>query len=155
MGNPTPQVNAFILCDLAFQQAMTGKWCVIGTFSVIWARQFPVRHSPLVVFIELGDFTGDTQVAVHLRNPEGEMVTAVRAQIPKIPMTTAEFALPFPPVELKDAGSYTLELHAGEQLLALRTLRVMKAPEQPQGTMPGGMPPGLPQPPEFGGPPPA
>lgn len=140
-----PQVNAFLLCDLAFQQAYTGKWCVIGTFGIIWARSFPVVHTPLVVFVGLSDFKGDATVEVHLRDDAGQGVSAVRAQIPPIPMPVAEFAMPFPPVTLKKAGTYTLELLSEGQLLAVRSFRVEMAqapklppppgaePDQPEG----------------------
>ena len=84
MPESPPQVNAFLLCDQAFQQAYTGKWCVIGTFGIIWARSFPVTHSPLVVFIGLSDFQGEAQVEVQIRDPKGDMVTAVRANMPKL-----------------------------------------------------------------------
>ena len=131
MPESPPQVNAFVLCDQAFQQAYTGKWCIIGTFGVIWARAFPVVHSPLVAFIGLSDFSGNTLVEVHVRQPTGELLTAVKAQIPPIPSPTAEFALPFPPLTFPDKGAYTLELHAGGQILAARSFRVELAPQNP------------------------
>ena len=140
MGSSPPQVNSFILCDSAFQQAVTGKWCIIGTFGVIWARQFPVTHTPLVVFIGLSDFGGDALVKALIRDDQGEKVVEVKAKVPKIPMGIAEFAMAFPPFPFPKPGSYTLELWSGDVFLAARSFRVEKAPNQPQGG-PGGPPP--------------
>lgn len=150
MADSPPQVNAFLLCDTAFQQAPTGKWCVIGTFGVIFSRDFPFMYAPFTIFICLSDFTGDALVQVNIRDPEGGVVRAVRGQIPKIPMSILEFAFPFPPIEFKAAGSYTIELLVAEQFLAARSFRVEQMPPganppwmmQPPHGMPGATPPG-------------
>lgn len=153
MPTSPPQVNAFVLCDQAFQQAFTGKWCVIGTFGVIWAHQFPVTHAPLVVFVGLSDFPGGCTVGVSLRDsagnqialpvqgPDGNQITQIRVNVPQLPTNVAEFAVPFPPVTFDTAGSYTLELTAGDELLAVRSFRVDKAPPPPK---PGEQPPPMP-----------
>jgi len=158
-GSP-PQVNAFVICDQAFPQAGTGKWCVIGTFGVIWAQRFPVTHAPLVLFIGLSDFEGNCTVAVGIRDgsgapvalpaqdQEGNQITEIKMQFQAVPMSVAEFAVPFPPVTFEEPGSYTLELSADGVMLAARSFRVEKAPPTPP---PGKMPPGgFPQPPMSG-----
>jgi len=144
MVDSPPQVNAFILCDQAFQQALTGKWCIIGTFGVIWGRTFPCEHAPLVVFVGLSDFKGPASVDVMIRDEEGERVSGVNAQIPEIPMSIAEFAFHFPMVRFERPGSYTLELMVGEAFLTARSFRVEQAPppgQQHPGTAPGAAPP--------------
>ncbi len=154
MTGVAPQVNAFLLCDQAFQQMPTGKWCVIGTFGVIFAREFPVTYAPFTVYVCLSDFTGDAMVQVTIRDASGGVVRAVRGQIPRIPMSILEFAFPFPPIEFKTAGSYTLELIVADQFLAARSFRVDQMPAN-QGPPPGfGVPPGAhPAPPEHDEPP--
>ena len=87
MPGAIPQLNAFLLCDQAFQQMPTGKWCVIGTFGVIFAREFPVTYAPFTIFLCLSDFTGNSLVQVNIRDAEGSVVKALRAQIPPIPMS--------------------------------------------------------------------
>lgn len=146
MADSPPQVNAFLLCDQAFQQLGTGKWCIIGTFGVIWAREFPVTHAPLMVFVGLSDFRGNANVQVLIRDSEGEQIVAVNAQVPQLPpnsMSVAEFAFAFPPVTFKEAGSYTLELLASDQFLAARSFRVDEPPKMKPGQLPPWMrPPG-------------
>jgi hypothetical protein len=146
MPESPPQVNAFILCDQAFQQAMTGKWCIIGTFGVIWAREFPVTHAPLVVFVGLSDFNGNCAVEITIRDPDGDHLCAVKAQIPPIPVNMAEFAFPFPPVRFSAGGSYTLELIVEGRFLTARSFRVEKAPPPPAPGQPPQAPPWIPPP---------
>lgn len=147
MTESPPQVNAFLLCDQAFQQAYSGKWCVIGTFSAITARQFPVTHAPLVVFVGLSDFTGSAPVQVQILKDDGTRVAAVKADVPPLPVSATEFALPFPPVRFEEPGTYTMELSASDNLLAVRSFRVdlfQQPPPGQQGQQPQGPPPWMP-----------
>ncbi len=150
MAGPLPQVNALIFCDQAFQQAVTGKWCIIGTYAAIWVREFPATHSPLSVFVSLSDFGGNGTVQLSIRDSDGEHVVSVRIQVPALPVSVFEFPFTFPPVLFKAAGTYSVELFSGGELLAVRSLRVDKIDPTkmpfaffgPGG--PGGMPPGMP-----------
>ncbi|HMS15212.1 MAG TPA: hypothetical protein PKA37_00120 [Planctomycetota bacterium] len=144
MAESPPQVNAFLLCDSAFQQAITGKWCIIGTFGVIWARQFPVTHAPLSVFIGLSDFRGNGTIKTLVRDDQGALLTEVKAPIPELPMSIAEFAFAFPPIQFNRPGSYTLELWLDGSFLTARSFRVEQAPNHPPGRPP--FPPGTPPP---------
>lgn len=150
MPMPLPQVNALVFCDQAFQQAVTGKWCIIGTFGVIWVREFPATHAPLSVFVSLSDFAGDAVVQLTVRDEDGEHVVSVRVQVPALPLPAFEFNFAFPPVTFKKPGVHTVELMCGGQLLTVRSLRVEKIdPEKlpfpfggqhPQGGGPGPTP---------------
>lgn len=141
MPRPLPQVNALLLCDQAFQQAGTGKWCIIGTFSAIWAANFPAMHAPLIVFVSLSDFHGDTNIDVAIRDPSQEPVMSLRAPLPPLPQAMFEAAFPMPMVQFKAPGTYSIELQVGGELLTVRSFRVAKLNIQP-GQMPG-MPPGF------------
>ena len=141
MPTSPPQVNAFILCDQAFQQAHTGKWCVIGAFGVVWVREFPAVAAPFMVFIDLSDFSGDTSLQISVRDNVGVVLHATRGQLPKLPMGMIEFAMPVPPVKFEREAVYSIELIANDQILSVRSFQVKKAPPQPQ---PGQNPPGKP-----------
>lgn len=151
MPGSLPQVNALLFCDQAFQQAVTGKWCLIGTFGMIWVREFPTVHAPLLVFVSLSDFGGDATVQLSLRDPEGAHMVSVRVQLPALPVTSFELPLMFPSVTFAAPGVHTVELFAGGELLTVRSLRVDKVDpaKPPFGMMPGVPPPGAP----FGPPP--
>ncbi|MDP6928737.1 MAG: hypothetical protein QF412_03450 [Planctomycetota bacterium] len=130
MKRPPPQVNAFLVCEQAFQQAGTGKWCIIGTFDTLMASEFPFQYSGIHVFMSLGGFMGGATVEVDIRDAVGEIVMAVRGQIPEIPhsspLSNFELALPIPPVEFMSSGSYSIELSAMDKVLAVRSLRLIE-----------------------------
>jgi hypothetical protein len=116
---------------------------------VIWVREFPAVHAPLVAFVSLSDFTGNAAVQLTIRDPSGEHVMSVRGQIPQLPQSLFELAFIFPPVNLKEPGSYSIELHAGGELLTVRSFRVEKHnfPNMPFPGTPAEQTP----PPESGG----
>jgi hypothetical protein len=122
----TTELRALLLCDQAFPQAGTGTWSVIGVHDRIFVRELPATHSPLVVFWSLGGFAGEAMVMVTIRDNEGAVVHAVRGMIPKLPVNAVEQAFAFPPVEFKKEGSHTLELQVGEEVVALRSFRVLR-----------------------------
>jgi hypothetical protein len=124
MPGPRPQLVALLLCDRAFQEAGSLKWCIIGAFDTILAPQLPFRAPPMTVFVALSDFTGNAMVKVVIRNEEGAVVVAVRGKPPAIPVGLFQYAFPLTEVELRDAGVHTLELFVEDDLLALRSFRV-------------------------------
>lgn len=131
MSSSEPTVNAMLFCDQAFQQAQTGKWCIIGIYSMVWVREFPTAHSPLSVFVSLSDFKGETNIQVVVRDTQGAKLLGVGGQVPTIPHGIFELAFPMPPIALKEAGTYTVEFLAGDRLLAMRSLKVELAPPMP------------------------
>jgi hypothetical protein len=138
MSEPTPQLNGMIICDTAFQQAPSGKWCVIGSYNTVLVREFPTTHMPFVVFLALSDFTGNVLLRLCVRDPEGAELCQVRGQFPKIPMTSVELAMPFPPITFQRAGTHSLELYHGNTMLHMRSFQVLQAPQQarPEGETP-------------------
>jgi len=120
------ELRALLLCDAAFQQAETGAWHVIGVHDLIHVRELPATHAPMVVFWSLGNFTGEAMVMVAIRDNEGAVVHALRGMIPKLASNVLEQAFAFPPVVFKKEGSHSLELQVGEQVLALRSFRVVR-----------------------------
>jgi hypothetical protein len=137
MRRPLPQTYAFLICDQAFQMLPTGKWCIIGTFDAILVADLPVRFPPFQVFLSLGEFMGNATVEVVMRDDQGDVVYAVRGQVPPIPdsspLSNFELAMPFPNVEFKREGSHSLELSVDGALISVRSLRVHKGTPPPPG----------------------
>lgn len=144
MSEPTPQLNGMIICDTAFQQAPSGKWCVIGSYNTVLVREFPTTHMPFVVFLALSDFTGNAIMRLVVRDPEGTQLCEVRGQFPKIPMTSVELAMPFPPITFQRAGTHSLELYHGNAMLHMRSFQVLQAQQPQQPPIPEGEPPAEP-----------
>lgn len=127
------EVRALLTCDLAFPEVGTGSWHVIGVHDRLVVRELPATHASLVVFWSLGDFGGNAMVMVTLRTEAGAVVYALRAMIPELPTRVLEHAFAFPPVSFAQAGGYILELHVGDELLALRSFHVHLVPPPVSG----------------------
>jgi Family of unknown function (DUF6941) len=120
------------MCDQAFQQAITGKWCLIGVFDTMHAPALPFAAQPFVTFVSLSDFAGDVTVMLTIRDEEGAVVKAVRGKIPRTPMGLFQYVFPFTDIEFAKPGVHTLELHSGDQLIALRSFRVQSGEVDPE-----------------------
>ena len=126
------EVRALLMCDLAFQQAGTGAWHIIGVYDRVFVRELPATHAPMVAFWSLKGFSGDAMVMLTIRDNVGDVVHALRAMIPKLPGDALEHAFAFPPILFKKDGSHVLELHVADRLLALRSFHVqIVAPPKP------------------------
>ncbi len=119
-----PESRALLICDLAFPQADTGAWHLIGIHDRVSVRELPATVPSFVVFWSLRNFTGNAMVMVTIRDNVGAVVYAVRGMIPKLPGSSLEHAFAFPPFPFKTVGSHALELHVADQLLALRSFHV-------------------------------
>jgi hypothetical protein len=122
------ELRALLVCDLAFRDARTHSWSVIGVHDRIVLRELPATHSPCVVYWSLADFSGNATVMVTLRDDAGSVVQAARALIPAIPGNALEFAFPLSAIVFQRAGDHTIELQVGEEVLAVRSLRVQLVP---------------------------
>lgn len=131
MATSLPQVNAFLICESASQQPQTGKWSVLGTYSVVFVPGVPALHAPFTVYICLSDFVGGVTLQCAIRDDETKVVFAMRGEVPKLPMSVVELAFPFPPIRFVRTGSYTLELLAGDDVLSARTFWVKQVPQDP------------------------
>jgi len=61
---PLPIVNAFLVCDSASRDSMTGKTSLFGIFKVIFTRQLPVTHPSLVLYASLTEMEGEYELWV-------------------------------------------------------------------------------------------
>ncbi|MFQ5506711.1 MAG: hypothetical protein ACE5F1_18225 [Planctomycetota bacterium] len=132
MTGRSPQLVSLLLCDRAFQEAGTLKWHISGAFDTVNVSEFPAAAQPFSAFVALSDFGGDAMVQLVIRDQEGAVVKAVRGKIPRIPLGLFQYVFPFPDVEFRSAGVHTLELLAGEHVVALRSFRVQKAAPDPE-----------------------
>ena len=65
--NSKPQLLAWLTCDGAHIDPVTGKHTILGVFSNIKAQQFPVTHPFMIWFLTLTDCsTGKHEVAISM-----------------------------------------------------------------------------------------
>lgn len=63
---PPPLVLSMIVCDDVIRDEMTKKTTIVGAFSSLVASNFPAFHASLVIFLELTNGHGETEVSVRL-----------------------------------------------------------------------------------------
>ena len=118
-----PQVHAMLVCDQAFQQAETGKWCVIGTHDMVVGTTSPLVH-PFAIFLSLGDFESGSRFRIVMRQEDGEAVCQVEAEAGMAQAVgNFDLGVQFPQLQLQE-GTYVIELIAVGQVLAKRALHV-------------------------------
>ena len=127
-----PQLVALLLCDQAFQQLGTHKWCIIGVFDAVNTPELPVTVPQLSAYVALSDFAGNTIVELVIRDEVGEVVKGIRGEIPPVPVGLFQHVFQFPDVEFAKPGAHTLELLAGGDLITLRSFRVQVHDPDPE-----------------------
>ncbi len=113
-----PYVRALLVADSVFQQADTGKWCVIGAFDRIWANRYPIIHHSLGLFVVLGDAEGDLEVKFEFRNGQDQVlgiIGGVHLQIPHR-LATITFGIQTNQLVVPAPGKYFFRIYFnGEQ----------------------------------------
>jgi len=128
LGPPVPVVLAMILCDAIHQDPATKKCTLLGTFSTISARKFPVVHPQLAVHIALTDGHGRTRIRLALVSADDEQTPLFSSEGViefKDPRAVAELNFGFANTRIPKPGEYRVQVHANDQLLAERRLHVI------------------------------
>ena len=61
-----PSVQAFLVCDTIIVDQLTGKKSLIGTFTHLWAPQFPCQHPQMGVYFCFTDAEGTYEFELRL-----------------------------------------------------------------------------------------
>ncbi len=76
--NTKCRVNTFLTCDAVHIDPATGKHSILGTFSSLRAKEFPVRHPKMVWFLTLSELTkGKHHLKMSISDPTGELEARV------------------------------------------------------------------------------
>lgn len=128
VGPPAPVVLAMVICDAIYQDPATQKCTLLGTFSTINARQFPVIHRQISVHVALTDGHGRTRIRLTLvgtdenQTPlfsrEGTIDFGDPRMVAELNFVIANLAFPTP-------GEYRLQVHGNDELLMERRLHVV------------------------------
>ncbi len=136
---PNPVVKAFLICDQIIHDAQTGKKSLIGVFHELRADRFPATHPTLWIYANLTDARGRYDFEIRLIDVSRNQVLG-KGTPPPIeisgPLQTTELSAQLRNVTLMQPGTYEFQLHANDQLVATKAVRVMQvepsqgAPEQ-------------------------
>jgi hypothetical protein len=126
-----PDVLAMILADAVLRDLATGKNFIQGTYSVIFAAEFPLRYPAIVVFVAITNGHGKTPLKMRLvdvdeaRDPVFEMEMVF--EFPD-PLAVAEMVFARPGPVFPEPGEYRLQLFGAGTLLRERRLQILPAP---------------------------
>jgi hypothetical protein len=139
-GRPVPVVLAMVLCDAIHQDPATKKCTLLGTFSTISSRNYPVTHPRMGVHLALTNGHGKTTIRLSLVGLDETAPALFNNQ------GTIDFRDPRAVVELNfglgnlnfpTPGEYRVQVYGNEQLLAERRLYLMHIQQGPPPTGPG------------------
>jgi hypothetical protein len=140
-----PVLQALILADHIYDDRLTGKKVISGTFNQLSFAKVPKRQvtqggqkkvlvppggqigSPWL-YISLTDFRGKARFDIRYVDLKDNKVlfgTAFEAQWDD-PLATAEFVLPMPPLPASREGVFALELLCNNELLGALRVRVQE-----------------------------
>ena len=129
--NP-PLLLALLLCDSTIREAGSGKISLIGTFNSLFAHNFPCVHPSMSVYAALSDGRGKVPCELRMTCLEsGARVFGVNGSIDfKDPTSVAELCFQFNQMPLQQAGIYSIEFFANDELLGTRKLKVDQVKQQ-------------------------
>ena len=125
-----PVVRAILLADQVYQDSLSGKFVIAGTFDQIHLHEIPGTHASTSVYLNLADFHGDHSLEVRLVRLEDGFEMGNSGAIPieqSDRALNAEFTLRLPPMEFDRTGPYAIEVLWDGELLGECRIQVHKA----------------------------
>jgi hypothetical protein len=129
LGPPGPVVLAMVICDAIHQDPATKKCTLLGTFSTITARSFPVVHPGLAVHLALTEGRGNTTIRLSLvsSDDEAQVLFSQEGVIQFAdPRVVAEINFGIRNLTIPHPGEYRVQVHANNELLGERRLHVFE-----------------------------
>lgn len=123
-----PQVLAWITCDSVYLDPATGKHTLLGIFSNLRAKEFPVVHPRMIWFLSFSDLTkGNHQLKISIGIPMSE-------ENPRM-IIQREFDSPGPQhrinlindiqnLKFESAGNYSILIEIDEQVVLASTFPI-------------------------------
>jgi hypothetical protein len=127
LGAPGPTVLAMVICDAIHQDPATKKCTLLGTFSTITARSFPVVHPGLAIHVALTEGRGNTRIRLSLVSADEHQTLFTQEGVIQFadPRVVAEINFGIRNLNLPNPGEYRVQIHANDELLGERRLHVM------------------------------
>jgi hypothetical protein len=129
-GKPKPLPLAIIICDSVYRDGVTGKATLLGLFSRIHAKTFPVIHPQLFVFVSLTDGRGQMEAELRLVEREtNEQVMSLRGPIAfPTPLDVVEMVFDVRNLKFDAPGNFVFEFRCGGEILGQRRFEVTTSP---------------------------
>ncbi len=115
------------MCDAVHIDPATGKHTILGVFSNIQAKQFPVTHPLMVWFLTLTDCaTGEHEIRISMGRDPTQMQPLIKRTfesphpLQRINLINEIRNLSFP-----EPGEYSLNIEVDEELILATSMNVL------------------------------
>jgi len=116
-----------VVCDACHRDPATGKFFLLGLFSMIGAREFPCRHPRLSVYVSLTDGLGTFPLElklVHVDAEEKQIFDQEQEISLEDPRMVCEVVFQIDGLVIPGPGEYRLQLFANRDFLLERRIIV-------------------------------
>jgi hypothetical protein len=130
---PPPEPLALGICDAIHRDPGTGKRFILGTFTVLYARNFPTKHPVLGVYLDLTNGRGQVMVKLQVVDCDEEREPVWQTEMPfdfPDPRMVAELDFMIGGLEFPEAGEYRVQAFANGEFLIERRLIVKSVEPQ-------------------------
>ncbi|MEN9840490.1 MAG: hypothetical protein RL376_290 [Verrucomicrobiota bacterium] len=124
--NTKPQVLSWLLCDGVHIDPATGKHTILGVFSAIRGRQFPLTHPFMIWFLTLTNVAaGEHKIKISLGlSPESMSVLLDRAFQSQGPLQRINLINDVRNLAFPAPGDYAITIEVNDELLLATSLTV-------------------------------
>lgn len=125
--NSKPQLLAWIMCDGVHIDPATGKHTILGVFSNIQAKRFPVTHPFMIWFLTLSDCaTGKHEVSISMgRDPTRMQPLLKRAFESPHPLQRINLINEIRNLAFPEAGEYSILIEVDEEPILATSMHVL------------------------------
>lgn len=126
-----PTLIALVICDDVYQEQSTGKTALIGLFSNMQTRQFPVTHPKMAVFVSVTGLRPNSSGKLEIENAEtGRVVLTAEGQFPGSvdPLTVVDMSFILGNVTFDSRGTYFVKFWSNGHLLVMRPFELTQVP---------------------------
>lgn len=121
-----PQLLAWICCDGVHIDPSTGKHTLLGIFSNIKARQFPVTHPRMFWFLSVTDVApGKHQLRISMGRGMDETKPLVQREFESTsPVQRINIINEIQRLTFREAGEYTIVIEVDDETILLTSIQV-------------------------------
>ena len=126
-----PKLLAVVVCEGVTEDVRTHNKCILNTFNMIRAADFPMVQDRLAVFVSLTDGHGNVPLEVRLvrgvgADPKDRIVSVNGTASFDNPLGVADIVLELRQVPFPRPGEYAVQIWAGEEMLGERRIHLSR-----------------------------
>ena len=125
-----PQVLAWITCDSVYVDPATGKHTLLGIFSSLRAKEFPVVHPRMVWFLSFSDLTigkHQLKITIGLTMAEEEPRTIINREFESPgPQHRINLINDIHRLKFEEPGNYSILIEIDDQVVLASTFPIIE-----------------------------